>query len=91
MVSEKADERNAALAIDLPPNANPAPDAVFMPAREYWVLGVSLIGSRLGEKNTRRWGMGEVPTLALVTGLEVRELAGLVAVSGGSTYGSVNA
>ena len=53
-----------------------------MPVREYWVLGVSLIDSRLGEKNTRRWGMGKVPTLALVTGLEVRELAGLVTVPG---------
>ena len=33
----------------------------------------------------------EVGAFALMPRLEIRELAGLVAVSGGSTYGSVNA
>lgn len=73
------------LAVDTPCAGNPEPYAFGVPVCEQRLLCESLIREGLGEEGAGCWRMREVGALALVAGLEVSELAGLVAVSRRST------
>ena len=63
-------------------DANPAPNAIFMTSSEDRLHGVTFVRDGLGEEGARDGRVYEVRALVLVTRLEVRQLAGLVAVLG---------
>jgi hypothetical protein len=68
------------LAVNTTCHADPAPDAVFVRMREHRLLREALSDGWRREECTGSRGVSEVCTLALVAGLEVSELASLIAV-----------
>ena len=74
----------SALAVDAASAGHPAPDAAVVAVREDGVLREALVRNGLGEEGAGRGRVDEARAFALVSGFEVRELASLVAVPGGS-------